>query len=205
MYTGIVTHKLPIFEIIEYSGLHKYIFLFPEDLLDGFSSGASVSVSGVCLTVVSIEDNFVSFDVMQETLNKIAPIGKDEGQEVNILRPARIGEENGGHNMYGHVIGTAEIVYIKKFDNNCVMTFEVKKEWMKYILQKGFVGLDGCSLTVTDPDEDASTFKIWFIPETLRKTTFGKKKIGDLVNVELDHQTQTIVDTVERVLIERFV
>lgn len=203
MYTGIVTHTLPIADIVEKPGLRRFAFVFPEELLKGLTLGASVSVSGVCLTVSSIAEDIVIFDAMQETLDKTALGTVKMGDTVNILRSAKIGEENGGHAMYGHVTGTAEIVAKESPENNCVMTFQVPKQWMKYILQKGFIGLDGCSLTVTDPDAAAGTFKVWFIPETLEKTTFGNKKIGDKINLELDAQTQTIVETVERVLAER--
>ena len=96
--------------------------------------------------------------------------------------------------------GTAEIVAIETPDNNKAVTFRVPKEWMKYILEKGFVAVDGCSLTVVDPDPSTGTFSVWFIPETLRITTFGFKTVGDLVNIETDRQTQAIVDTVERYL-----
>jgi len=203
MYTGIVTHKLPIADIVEKPGLRRFAFVFPPELLEDLQIGASVSIAGVCLTVSSIAEDVVMFDAMQETLEKTTLGSLRKGDEVNILRSATIGEENGGHAMYGHVIGTAEIIAMNEPENNCVMTFRVPKEWMKYILQKGFIGLDGCSLTVTDPDAAAGTFMVWFIPETLAKTTFGIKAVGDNINLELDAETQTIVETVERVLLER--
>ena len=203
MYTGIVTHTLSIADIVEKPGLRRFAFVFPEDLLEHLNVGASVSISGVCLTVSSIAEDVVIFDAMQETLEKTTLGIVQVGDIVNVLRSATIGSENGGHNMYGHVIGMAEIVHIDKSEHNTVMTFRVQKEWMKYILQKGFVGLDGCSLTVTDPDTQAGTFNVWFIPETLEKTTFGRKQVGDTINLEIDQQTQVIVETVERVLAEK--
>ncbi len=203
MYTGIVTHKLPIQDIIEKPGRRRFAFVFPQELQKDLKLGASVSISGVCLTVSSIAEDVVIFDAMQETLDKTTLGLLQTGDQVNILRSAKIGEENGGHNMYGHVMGMAEIIEIEIPENNAVITFQVPQEWMKYILQKGFIGLDGCSLTVTDPDAAAGTFKVWFIPETLEKTTFGIRKMGDTVNLELDQQTQTIVETAVRVLAER--
>lgn len=203
MYTGIVTHTLPISDIVEKPGLRRFAFVFPGELLNGLQIGASVSVSGVCLTVSSIAEDVVIFDAMQETLDKTTLGAVKIGDTVNILRSAKVGEEHGGHAMYGHVTGTAEIIKKETPENNCAMTFKVPTEWMKYIFQKGFIGLDGCSLTVTDPDAEAGTFTVWFIPETLEKTTFGKKTTGDKINLELDAQTQAIVETVERVLRER--
>ncbi len=203
MYTGIVTHKLLIQDIIEKPGLRRFAFVFPQELQKDLKLGASVSISGVCLTVSSIAEDVVVFDAMQETLDKTTLGALKKGDQVNILRSAIVGEENGGHNMYGHVMGTAEVSEVETPENNSVMTFQVPQDWMKYILQKGFIGLDGCSLTVTDPDAAAGIFKVWFIPETLEKTTFGSKQVGDKINLELDAQTQTIVETVERVLAER--
>ena len=203
MYTGIVTHKLPVTSIEDSGELRRFTFTFPPELLEGLVVGASVSIAGVCLTAAKIENDRVSFDAMGETLQKTTLGEIKEGNCVNVLRSAKVGEENGGHDMYGHIFGRADIVDIERDEQNCVMTFGVPKEWMKFLLQKGFVGLNGCSLTVTDPDRKAGTFKVWFIPETLDKTTFGELQVGDTVNVELDQKTQTIVETVERMMSDR--
>lgn len=202
MYTGIVTHKLPIADIVEKPGLRRLAFVFPPELLSELQLGASVSIAGVCLSVSSIAEDVVIFDAMQETLDKTTLGSVKSGDEVNVLRSANVGDEHGGHSMYGHIIGTAEIIAIETPENNCIITCKVPTAWMKYLLQKGFVGLDGCSLTITDPDPSAGTFRVWCIPETLRQTTFGIKQVGDRLNLEVDQQTQTIVETVERTLQE---
>ena len=104
--------------------------------------------------------------------------------------------------MSGHVSTMTEIIEIQESENNKMMTFQVDPVWMRFIFSKGFIGLDGASLTVVDADKQKGTFKVWFIPETLRLTRFGNKQVGDKVNVEIDSQTQVIVETVERVMLE---
>lgn len=140
---------------------------------------------------------------MEETLRKTTIGSLKEGNVVNIERSATMGEEIGGHIMSGHVSTTAEIVAVETPENNKAMTFRVEPIWMKYIFSKGFIGLDGASLTVVDADKGKATFQVWFIPETLRLTKFGEKNVGDWVNVEIDPATQTIVDTVENLLKDR--
>lgn len=168
--------------------------------IENLRQGASVSVNGACLTVTSFDREGVSFDVMKETLQKTTIGLLKEGDEINIERSTKIGEEIGGHLVSGHVSTTAEVISIDKTENNTTMTFRVDPAWMKFIFSKGFIALDGASLTVVDASEEQGTFQVWFIPETLRLTCFGARKVGDRVNVEIDPMTQVIVETVERIL-----
>ncbi|PIQ67476.1 riboflavin synthase [Candidatus Uhrbacteria bacterium CG_4_10_14_0_2_um_filter_41_7] len=200
MYTGIVQGNYPVKNVVNKPGLLTFEIELPQEMLTDIKIGASVASDGVCLTVSKINGQTLSFDAMEETLNKTTLGGLKEGSRVNIERSASMGDEIGGHIMAGHVTGMAEIVRIDRPENNHVITFKVPLEWMKYILQKGFVALDGCSLTVTDPNKTNGTFSVHLIPETLRQTSFGWKQVGDKVNVELDNRTQVIVDTVEAYL-----
>jgi len=109
-----------------------------------------------------------------------------------------LGDEIGGHILSGHIHTVAKVSEIASSSNYCKMTFRLDKEWMKYILSKGFVAVDGISLTACETTEDE--FSVYLIPETLRVTTLGEKKIGDSVNIEVEAQTQAIVDTVERII-----
>lgn len=203
MYTGIVEGNFPAKNVVKKPGLLSFDIELPSEMLENIKIGASVASDGVCLTVSKINGQTLSFDAMEETLNKTTLGQLEEGRKVNVERSAKMGDEIGGHVMAGHVTGMAEIVRIDKPENNHIITFKVPLEWMKYILQKGFVALDGCSLTVTDPDKLEGTFKVHLIPETLRQTGFGWKQVGDKVNVELDNRTQVIVDTVENYLAGR--
>lgn len=153
----------------------------------------------MCQTVVRIDGAHATFDAMQETLRKTT-IGAIAGARlVNVERSATTGDEIGGHALAGHVSGTAEIVDVSVHENNRVVTFRVPEAWMNYIFSQGFIALDGASLTIVAVDREQATFRVSFIPETLKRTTFGFKGTGDRVNVEIDSRTQIIVDTVERV------
>lgn len=200
MFTGIVKGLGTVVSVTDKPGLRTFVVEVPAGYADGLQVGASVAIDGTCLTATAVDGDRVSFDAMRETLDKTTVGLISEGSRVNVERSYRVGDEVGGHIVSGHVTGMGEIVSVETPENNHVITFRVPVEWMKYVLPKGFVGLDGCSLTVVDADRAAGTFAVWLIPETLRLTTFGHKKPGDKVNVEIDSKTQAIVDTVESYL-----
>lgn len=202
MFTGIIQGMGQIVSLEKKPGMISFSASTPSKN-GGVSVGSSVSIDGVCLTVTKIDGQNLSFDVMEETLNKTTLGTLEVGAQVNIETSATLGQEIGGHLMSGHIMGTADIIQVEKTENNQAVTFQVPKEWMKYILAKGFIGLDGASLTVVDPKPEEGTFQVWLIPETLRATKFGVKKEGDKVNVEIDSRTQAIVDTVETYLKNR--
>ncbi|MEK7073157.1 MAG: riboflavin synthase subunit alpha [Patescibacteria group bacterium] len=198
MFTGIVQGHYPVTRIEEKSGLRSFSVSLPFDLRAGLQHGASVSVAGVCLTVTRIAGDDVWFDVMAETLTKTTLGTLTMLDTVNVERSVKLGDELGGHLISGHIDATAEIIAVDERPEARSMTFRVDAALMPYILPKGFIALDGCSLTIVDPKED--TFAAHLIPETLRLTTFGSRKTGERVNLEIDRQTQAIVDTVRRYL-----
>jgi len=200
MFTGIIQGKYPVVKIIDKPGLRTIAVMLPPEFSEGMSTGASVAIDGVCLTVTQIDGSHVWFDVMEETFRKSTIGLLKESDSVNVERSAKLGDEVGGHVMSGHISTTAEIVEIHESENNKAMTFSVDPQWTAFIFSKGFIGLDGASLTVVDANIAQGTFRVWFIPETLRLTCFGEKKKGDRVNVEIDAMTQTIVETVKSVL-----
>lgn len=200
MYTGIVQALVPVVRVESKPGLKTYAVELPDALVSGLKLGASVSIDGVCQTVVRIDGAHVTFDAMEETLRKTTIDAIAEGRLVNVERSATTGDEIGGHALAGHVSGTAEIVDVSIRENNRTVTFRVPGAWMNYILPQGFIALDGASLTIVDVDRAQATFRVSFIPETLKRTTFGFKGKGERVNVEIDSRTQIIVETVERVL-----
>jgi riboflavin synthase len=199
MYSGITRGLFEVVYVEKKPGLIIYTVKLTAELIDNLTIGASVAIDGVCQTVVTIDDNKVTFNAMQETLNKTTLADLYEGRRVSVERSLRYGDEIGGHEVAGHVLGTAKISQIKQTENNLMLLICCPKEWMKYILPKGFIAVDGSSLTVGNVDS-VGTFALHLIPETLRLTNFGNKEVGDLANIELDHKTQTIVDTVEKVL-----
>ncbi len=201
MFTGIVQTKARVAAITEKDRLRTFAVQIPEAFRKELVVGASVAHNGVCLTVTELDDDKVFFDVMEETLRVTNLKDLGAGDHVNIERSLVFGKEVGGHVVSGHVHTLARITAIDKTDTNCTFSLAVDSSWMKYILHKGFVAIDGCSLTVGNTKEDG--FDIHLIPETLAVTTLGERRVGDELNIEIDSQTQAIVDTVERVLSQR--
>jgi len=202
VFTGIVKGLFKVAAFSHSRGLKKLAITFTDEMLEGLKIGASIAINGVCLTVVKIENLLVWFDVIPETLSRTNLKYLIAGQQVNVERSAKFGDEIGGHVLSGHIIGTAEIVKGQPLEKNRIVTFETNPGWMKYFFQKGYIALDGVSLTLVDV-HPSGLFTVHLIPETLRQTTLGFKNEGDLVNVELESQTQTIVDTMERIMKEK--
>jgi riboflavin synthase len=203
MFTGIIQGCGTIAIVKPKAGLTSFAIEFRRYLRNGLRTGASVSVDGVCLTVAAIQNNHVFFDAMEETLQKTTIGNIHTGQVVNIERSYSKGQEIGGHIISGHVHTTAKIVSVSTPENNYVLTFEIEKTWLKYLFPKGFIAINGASLTIVAVNKEAGTFTVHFIPETLKQTDFSQKKPQDFVNIEIDSQTQIIVDTVERMLLEK--
>ncbi|MDU7812222.1 riboflavin synthase subunit alpha [Atlantibacter hermannii] len=202
MFTGIVQGVAKIIAIDEKPNFRTHVVALPPELLPGLETGASVAHNGCCLTVTHIDGDKVSFDLMKETL-RITNLGElVPGDLVNIERAAKFSDEIGGHLMSGHIMTTAEVSKILTSENNRQIWLKPQDPTLlKYILHKGFIGIDGISLTVGEVT--ATRFCVHLIPETLQRTTLGNKKLGQRVNIEIDPQTQAVVDTVERVLASR--
>ncbi|UDW84456.1 riboflavin synthase subunit alpha [Pasteurella canis] len=199
MFTGIVQGTAKIVSIQDKANFRTQTIKMPQEMLNGLEIGASVANNGVCLTVTEINDDLVSFDLMHETL-RITNLGEfTVGDSVNIERAMQMGTEIGGHILSGHVYCTAEVKDIIISENNCQIWFELPNaDIMKYILTKGFIAIDGISLTIGEVK--LQQFCVNLIPETLTRTLIGQRRVGDKVNIEIDPQTQAIVDTVERYL-----
>ncbi|MGJ8686737.1 MAG: riboflavin synthase subunit alpha [Spongiibacteraceae bacterium] len=203
MYTGIVHGAFSVVALEKLPGLSRLALALPPVLREDLQIGASVGLDGVCMTVTNIEGDRVFFDAMAETLNTTGLGGVQLGSRLNVERSARQGAEVGGHNISGHVDGTAEICGDEHSENNRRLSFCLPVALKKYVFHKGFIAVNGCSLTVASYDPSQGVFSVCLIPETLRVTNFAEKTLGDNVNIEVDKQTQVIVDTVERVLAER--
>jgi riboflavin synthase len=202
VYTGIVQGAYPIERIDESPGLRTFTVAIPAALREGLEIGASVALDGVCLTVTEMHDAGVCFDAIRET-QELTTLGEvAAGDQVNVERSALFGAEIGGHEISGHVDGTVQVVSIERPEGNCILTFRAPEAFVRYIFRKGFIALNGCSLTVVDVDRDAHTFTVHLIPETLRATTFDQKAVGDRVNFEIERRTQVIVDTVRGLMAE---
>ncbi|MDK9735865.1 riboflavin synthase subunit alpha [Vibrio sp. D404a] len=198
MFTGIVQGMATLVAIEKKEMFQTHVIELSDDMAKGLTIGASVAHNGCCLTVTEINGSQISFDLMQATLRLTNLGGLNQGDLVNVERAAKFGDEIGGHSMSGHISLMANIVDVIKTENNRTIWFELPQESMKYVLSKGYIGIDGCSLTIGEVKENR--FSVHLIPETLNRTLFGRREVGDQVNIEFDPQTQAIVDTVERVL-----
>ncbi|WP_028025480.1 riboflavin synthase [Enterovibrio calviensis] len=201
MFTGIVQATSEVVHIDKKVDFQSHAVRFTKPLLDGLALGASVAHNGCCLTVTKIEGDLVWFDLMQATLNLTNLGAVKAGDSVNLERAAKFGDEIGGHSMSGHIMCTAEVVKVIDSPNNRQVWMELPENITKYVFDKGYIGIDGISLTVGAVN--GQQFCVNLIPETLQRTNMGWRKEGDSVNIEVDPQTQAVVDTVERVLAAR--
>jgi riboflavin synthase len=213
MYSGITRGLFPVISVEARQGVTRFTVELDAELGAGVQRGASIAIDGVCCTVVAADGNDVSFDAMAETLSRTTLDELHPGRLVSVERSCKVGDELGGHDVFGHVIGTGSVSARGFIGEQLDLTITVPRAWLKYILPKGFVALDGSSLTVGDTRVDArgsareqnaeGSFDVHLIPETQRVTNFKHKQLGARVNVELDPRTVAIVDTVERVLAQR--
>lgn len=159
------------------------------------SQGDSVSVNGVCLTAATLTDDGFTADVMLETLNRSSLNGISVGTNVNLERAISGAGRFGGHVVQGHVDGVAEIISREPSQNWEVVRVRIPKELSKYVVHKGSITFDGVSLTVNDIEDDVVSLSL--IPETLRLTTLGEKRVGDKLNVEADILAKHIEKLIE--------
>ncbi|MBO9688605.1 MAG: riboflavin synthase subunit alpha [Mitsuaria chitosanitabida] len=207
MFTGIVQGIARVARITDKEGLRSFTLDFPEGFCQDLEIGASVACDGVCLTVTALKgDTQADFDVMQQSLNLTTLGGLAQGGRINVERAAKDGAEIGGHPLSGHVDFMATIASLRQPANNHVIRFAVPAPWMRYIFAKGYIAVNGASLTVAEAGREADGsgwFEVWLIPETLRMTTFGEKGVGAQVHIEIERQTQVVVDTVRDAVAEK--
>lgn len=148
------------------------------------SHGDSISVSGVCLTVVDQGEDWFTADVMAQTISMSTLKEPTPGTKVNLERAARVGDRLGGHIVQGHIDGTGRVLGIRNSDSWRVVRISLEPELAPLVASKGSIAVDGVSLTVSDVGAD--WFEVSLIPETLTATTLGLREVGDQVNLETD-------------------
>lgn len=198
MFTGIVSSIATIQRIDDRGGIRTFELEFVDDFCKDLTIGASVAVDGVCLTVTDqISDTRASFDVVLPSI-QITTLGREQvGSLVNVERAAKDGAEIGGHPLSGHIDTQAPVVLIEAIDSNYRLRFGLPESLSSYVFAKGYIAINGASLTVSAVDHQAQWFEVWLIPETRRQTTLGSKLVGDRVNIEIDRGTQVVVDTIK--------
>lgn len=190
MFTGIIKG---LGTVVAITDRHKFreIVVDVGEMVPHPSIGASVAISGACLTIIGFERSNVSFEAMEETLKKTTTGDLKVGDAVNIEPPMHMGDELGGHFVLGHVDGVGEVRAKFVDGENTYMRFYVPEQLTKYIVDKGSVAIDGISLTVCDPTNDE--FEVWLLPLTLERTTLGTKNVGDKVNLEADYLLKAVL------------
>lgn len=190
MFTGIIRGLGEVVTINDRDHFRE-IVVDVKDLITQPVIGASVAVSGTCLTITKINGSRLSFEAMEETLRKTTTGELKVGSQVNIETPMKVGDELGGHFVLGHVDGVGEVVERVTEGENTHLTFSVPENLVKYIVDKGSVAVDGISLTVCDPID--AKFSVWLLPLTLELTTLGEKKVGERVNLEADYLLKAVL------------
>jgi len=184
MFTGIITDIGQIVETEMRGDLRARIQTTYD--VAGIDIGASIACDGVCLTVITLGNNWFDVEISAETMSKttVWPDRWVSGYRVNLERALKVGDELGGHIVSGHVDGVATIVAMRDEGDSTRVTFDAPSDLAKFIAQKGSVTLNGASLTVNEVD--GTTFGINFIPHTKEATTWGAAQVGDKVNLEID-------------------
>ena len=196
MFTGIVEEVGKIHSI-----KGEEISIKCKKILEGSKIGDSISVSGVCLTITVMNEDSLNFQISEETRAKTT-FGIEENQSlVNLERAATFESRIGGHNVEGHVENTGICKSIKKIKDSTIVTFEADSEIINNIIVKGYVSIDGTSLTVNEID--GNLFKVSLIPHTIAETTFKNIKIGQSVNIETDVNARYIRKYVEEIMEKR--
>lgn len=204
MFTGIVQGVASVASVTDRPGLRSFELALPRGLDAGLEIGASVACDGVCLTVTALAaPGRACFDVMQQSLALTTLGAWMPGDRLNVERAARDGAEIGGHPLSGHVDCLGRLIGLRRPENNRVLRIEVPASHRRYVFAKGYIAINGASLTVAEADRQAGWFEVWLIPETLRMTTFADKRVGEALNIEIERGTQVVVDTVRDALNER--
>ena len=231
MFTGIVQSQAEVIAVIAKNNAVSLKILVENKLIEQLEVGARVAINGVCLTAVEFgrandeshhessssqsysNKSFMVFDVIDETLRVSNLAQVKVGSIVNVERSLKIGDEIGGHMLSGHVHTQAVVSNRLDTQDNCTLSFTIATEFQKYVFAKGFISINGISLTLgadvvsdntgensatKEASDTAEHFSVHLIPETLARTNLQQVKIGDKVNIEFDQQTITIVDTIER-------
>ena len=199
VFTGIVEGTGIVTEIVRSKNLSKLTVQTSTEFCQDIKIGASVCVDGVCLTICTIDNDKLKFDIMMETLSVTTFDAIKEEDIVNIERSMKLGDEIGGHLLSGHVSSTVKISKIETPENNYILTFQTSSDVLKYIFPKGYVALNGVSLTIGEVDKVKKTFNVYLIPETLRLTNLQNKLIGNRINIEIETQTRNMVDTISEI------
>ena len=201
MFTGIVSGQGYIHKVKNNVDYASITIKAPAGFSKNLKRGASVAVNGVCLTAKKGATDLLEFDVITETLEKTNFKLLSKGNKVNLERSMKANTEIGGHLVSGHIHGVGIIKSINDRGQTKDLRIQPPASLMEYLFYKGYVGLNGCSLTIGKVFK--SSFNIHLIPETIKVTNFQNMKKGDLINIEIDQTTINTVETIKKIMLER--
>ena len=179
MFTGIIEE---VGKVI--SAQAGNLVIAASDVFPEIEPGGSIAVNGVCLTVTNFDTSSFTVDIMSETLKRTNLGLLHTGDRVNLEQPLAVGGRLGGHLIQGHVDGTGRVASIRWQGGAMLIWFEAAPEVVRYIVEKGFVAVDGISLTIVT--KDTSSFQVAIVDYTREHTTLGSRQVEDLVNLEVD-------------------
>ena len=198
MFSGIVQEIGMIDSLVEGNEHLTITVSCSVDFAKDKKVGDSVSVDGVCLTITKKTNSSLTFDAVKETLERTIIKNYAKGSYVNIESSLSFGGSVGGHLMSGHIHLKGIVKEVLIVGDSKDIVIDTSPEWSKYLSEKGYIGINGCSITIGKIHD--SRFQIHLIPETLKTTNLDNLVFGDEINLEIDQSTIAIVDTTERLI-----
>ena len=198
MFSGIVQEAGKVKDFLKREDIYNISIDCSSKITSNLKKGASVSVNGVCLTVKNENPEILRFDLVEETIKRTNFQNIKIGDNVNLERSLKMGDEIGGHLVSGHIHGISKVVSIEIRDQSWDVEISIEPFMQEYILHKGYVAINGCSLTIGEVSKES--FLIHLIPETLSVTNLFQLEQDSTVNIELDQNTIIIADTVKKYL-----
>lgn len=189
MFTGIIEETGKVLEFGEQKSAYR-LRLAANKVLNGLEMGDSIAVNGCCLTAVEWDDSSVSFDLLEESVRLTSFSKAKPGDPINLESSLRFNGKIGGHFVTGHIDATGEVTHAERRGKDLFLRIAPPPEFLKYLVYKGSIAIDGVSLTVAEVDE--SGFAVWLIPHTLEVTNLASKAPGSLVNLEFDLLAKTL-------------
>ena len=198
MFSGIVQTVGKIESIKDKNNIKTIRIETHGDYLKDIAIGQSVSVDGVCLSLVKKNNEYCEFEAVEETINRTTLGSYKQGSKVNLEKSLKFGDTVGGHFVSGHIHTRGRIVEVELVGESKNILVEIEEKWIKYLTEKGYISVNGASITIGKVSKN--TFYIHLIPETLKTTNLDELIYDNYVNLEFDQATIAIVDTTERLI-----
>ena len=198
MFSGIVQTVGKIESIKDKNHIKTIRIATHGDYLKDIAIGQSVSVDGVCLSLVKKNNEYCEFEAVEETINRTTLGSYKQGTKVNLEKSLKFGDAVGGHFVSGHIHTRGRIVEVELVGESKNILVEIEEKWIKYLTEKGYISVNGASITIGKVSKN--TFYVHLIPETLKTTNLDELIYDNYVNLEFDQATIAIVDTTERLI-----